>query len=63
MERACEEPNCKTAPTFQVQFNDPWDFFFACQQHLCKLMMEEFANYTEANELPHDFVITKYNAL
>ena len=41
--RMCEAvKGCQNKALYQVQFNDPWDFFFVCADHLGKSIHEEY---------------------
>lgn len=57
MKSGCDKEGCTKVPEFQVQYADPWDFFFACADHLGECMLEEFGAYN----LPKDFIVTKFD--
>jgi hypothetical protein len=53
----CDHIGCGKPAEYQVQFNDPWDFFFACREHLGSSIAEEFD--AQAPDLK-EFVVTRF---
>jgi hypothetical protein len=56
---ACIEKDFTNETEYQVQYNDPWDFFDVCEGHLAKHLLDTFKDY---DKLPKSFVVTKYEA-
>jgi len=54
---ACEEKDCANKTEYQIQFNDPWDYFDVCEEHLLKHLLDTFKDY---DNLPKSFVVTKF---
>jgi len=53
---ACEEKDCANKTQYQIQFNDPWDYY-VCEEHLLKHLLGTFKDY---DDLPKSFVVTKF---
>jgi hypothetical protein len=52
---ACEENGCTNKTEYQIQYNDPWDFFDVCEEHLEKHLLLTFKDY----DLPKTVEVTK----
>jgi hypothetical protein len=51
---------CNGVAEYQVQFNEIWDFFFSCEEHLGELLIEEFRAQEGGRKLPIEFIVVYF---